>query len=120
MAKRITNKFFWSTVITLLLGFLMVLDILTTLVGINMNVGIEECNPLAMPYVENPWLWYILTVIQLGGFFLINWALWIIDKKTEKTVDYITLVFIMFQIGFCIARVIVVINNILILYTVLA
>lgn len=115
--KSITRKWYWYTVLLLIYGALCILDIVLTLIAINVPYSpFYEANPIAVPFVNNPNLLYITTFLAMFLFWAIGFVLWLIDEKTEKFVDLITFVVMFVLLISTIVRLIVVINNMFQIY----
>ena len=119
--KQITRKFFWSSMLIIVLFFLKIVDIILTLIALNLK-GIykfKEVNPFAYFLVDNPIIWITITCITMFTFILINLLLWFLDRKTERKVDVITFVFDIVIVIMIVISLLVVVNNVLAFYSVL-
>lgn len=111
--KRITYKYYWYTCLWLIMGFLSIMDVMTTLIALNIpNTPFYEANPGALMYVSNPYLWYFNNFIILFILWVIGVILWWLDRKKEITVDIVTIGIMIAMIIFTVIKLITVLNNI--------
>jgi len=119
--KTITKKFYIMTILIILLGVFSLVDILTTLIALNLPyLRFYEANPYAYFFVERPLLWVLLTVSFLVVYSFTSLLLWYFDEKHEKVIDLVSICFMFFIATQILIRGSAVVNNIIQFYIALS
>lgn len=118
LKKQITRKFFWTTILWLIYTFLRGVDLVIT--KMMLEVGFGEAHPLSRLFIGNTPFAIFFVILQSVLFLVPNLMLWYADKKTERFIDKITIIYAFILFTSVIVSIWVVFHNLSLFFEVMA